>query len=129
MGDIVDQFIKSYKWKFGNFNLLPILFGVGMATLDIGMMAVSKITSKGELAYSTGLLLSTLIYAPQPYLFLKALKFENMTGVNLIWNLTSNLLVTLTGVFYFGESIAGMRWVAICMALFSLVLFAYTSSD
>ncbi|NDB81791.1 MAG: hypothetical protein EB127_03445 [Alphaproteobacteria bacterium] len=128
MGDIVDQFIKSYKWKFGSFNLLPIVFGLTMATLDIGMMSVSKITSKGELAYSTGLLLSTLIYAPQPYLFLKALKFENMTGVNLIWNLTSNLLVTLTGVFYFGESIAGMRWVAICMALFSLVLFAYTSS-
>jgi len=124
MGDIVDQFIKSHKWKFGSFNLLPIVFGLAMATLDIGMMSVSKITSKGELAYSTGLLLSTLIYAPQPYLFLKGLKFENMTSVNLIWNLTSNLLVTLMGVFYFGESIGGLKWLAICMALFSLVLFA-----
>lgn len=112
--------------KFGNFNILPIIFGIGMAVLDIGMMSVAKITSKKQLPYSTGLLLSTLIYAPQPYLFLKALKFENMTVVNLIWNLSSDVLVTLIGVFYFGETIKGLRWIAVCMALFSLGLFAYT---
>ena len=112
--------------KIGNFNMITIFFGIGMALLDIGMMSVVKITSKKQLTYSTGLLLSTLIYAPQPYLFLKALKFENMTIVNLIWNLSSNVLVTLIGVFYFGETIKGLKLIAICMALFSLGLFAYT---
>jgi multidrug transporter EmrE-like cation transporter len=49
-----------------------------------------------------------------------------MTVVNLIWNLSSDVLVTLIGVFYFGETIKGLRWIAVCMALFSLGLFAYT---
>jgi multidrug transporter EmrE-like cation transporter len=93
------------------------------------MMAVAKITHQGNLPYMGGLALSTLIYAPQPYLFLKAMNFENMTAVNLIWNLTSDVMVTLMGIFYFGEKIAGLRWVAVGMALFSLCLFAYTDKD
>jgi multidrug transporter EmrE-like cation transporter len=49
-----------------------------------------------------------------------------MTVVNLIWNLMSNVIVTLMGVFWFGESIKGLRWVAIGMSLVSLTIFAYT---
>jgi len=128
-GDFLDKFVSSFKWKIGSFNILPIVFGVVMAALDIGMMGIAKITHQGKLPYLSGLALSTLIYAPQPYLFLKAMKFENMTAVNLIWNMTSDIMVTLMGIFYFGESIAGLRWVAIIMALFSLGLFAYTDKD
>jgi len=129
MKDSVDVLIKSVNWKAGGFNFLPIVFGVMMALIDIGMMGVAKLTHTKQLPYLGGLALSTLIYAPQPYLFLKAMKFENMTVVNLVWNLSSDVLVTLMGIFYFGESIAGLRWVAVGMALFSLGLFAYTDKD
>ena len=121
--------IGSVKWKIGKFSFLPLVFGVLMALLDVGMMGVAKLTNQKKFSYLGGLLLSTLIYTPQPYLFLKAMNFENMTAVNLIWNLSSNLIVTLMGVFYFGEKIAGLRWVAIGMALFSLGLFAYSSNN
>ena len=129
MRDFVDILIHSLKWKIGKFSVLPIVFGVAMALLDVGMMGVAKLTHQKKFSYLGGLLLSTAIYAPQPYLFLKALNFENMTAVNLIWNLSSDLIVTLMGVFYFGEKIAGLRWVAVGMALFSLLLFAYTDKD
>jgi drug/metabolite transporter (DMT)-like permease len=46
--------------------------------------------------------------------------------MNLIWDLTSDVLVTILGVFYFKESIKGLRWLAVLFALFSLGLFAYT---
>jgi multidrug transporter EmrE-like cation transporter len=49
-----------------------------------------------------------------------------MTVVNLIWNLMSDIIVTLSGVFLFGESIKGLRWLAIGMSVFSLCLLAYT---
>jgi len=129
MKDIIDTLIQSVKWKIGKFSVLPIVFGFAMALLDVGMMGVAKLTHQKKFSYLGGLLLSTAIYAPQPYLFLKAMNFENMTAVNLIWNLSSDLIVTLMGVFYFGEKIAGLRWVAVGMALFSLVLFAYTDKD
>ena len=129
MKDFVDTLIHSAKWKIGKFSILPIIFGLSMALLDVGMMGVAKLTHQKKFSYLSGLLLSTAIYTPQPYLFLKAMNFENMTAVNLIWNLSSNLIVTLMGVFYFGEKIAGLRWVAIGMAMFSLCLFAYSAND
>ena len=126
MKDILDIFIKSVDWKVGRFNTLPIVFGFSMALLDIFMMAMAKEVSLKTVPYALGLGGATLVYAFQPYLFVKALTFENMTVVNLIWNLSSDIIVTLMGVLYYGESIAGLRWLALCMSLFSIGLFAYT---
>ena len=127
-GDIFDNFITSINWKWGSFNMLPIWFGVVMALLDIIMMSSAKMIHTGSLSWNVGFPLSTGSYALQPFLFLKALSHSNMTVTNLIWNLASDILVTLQGVLIFGESIKGLRWLAIAMSLFSLGLFAYTDS-
>jgi len=129
MKDFVDSLIGSIQWKVGKVSVLPTVFGLLMALLDVGMMSIAKLTHQKKISYLGGLLVSTALYTPQPYLFLKAMNFESMTAVNLIWNLSSNLIVTLMGVFYFGETIAGLRWVAIGMALLSLGLFAYSAND
>lgn len=98
-----------------------------MASLDILMMSLAKMSNTGKIAYSTALPLATTLYAFEPYIFFKALNYENMTAMNLIWDLTSDVMVTLIGIFYFRESIKGLRWLAVLFALFSLALFAYTS--
>ena len=126
MKDIVDAWIKSVNWKIGNFSMLPIFFGTLMAVLDIFMMSSVKMIKTGSLTYTFGLPFATIVYALQPYVFLKALNYENMTVVNLIWNLMSDVIVTLQGVFIFGASIAGLRWLAVSMSIVSLILFAYT---
>ena len=126
MKDIVDAWIKSVNWKIGNFSMLPIFFGTLMAVLDIFMMSSVKLIKTGSLTYTFGLPFATIVYALQPYVFLKALNYENMIVVNLIWNLMSDVIVTLQGVFIFGESIAGLRWLAVSMSIISLILFAYT---
>lgn len=126
MKDIVDAWIKSVNWKIGNFSMLPIFFGTLMAVLDIFMMSSVKLIKTGSLTYTFGLPFATILYALQPYVFLKALNYENMIVVNLIWNLMSDVIVTLQGVFIFGESIAGLRWLAVSMSIISLILFAYT---
>lgn len=109
-------------------HLIPIAFGLAMATVDIVMMSIVKLVSLGSLPYIGGLIAASAIYALQPILFAKALTFETMTAANLIWNMTSSVIVTLIGVFYFGEPIKGLRWVAVALALFSIALFAYTDS-
>lgn len=126
MKDIVDSWIKGVNWRFGSFSMLPIFFGTLMAVLDIFMMSSVKMIRTGTLSYAFGLPFATVVYALQPYIFFKALSYENMTVVNLIWNLMSDVIVTLQGVFVFGESIAGLRWLAVCMSIVSLTLFAYT---
>lgn len=108
------------------FSVTPILFGLAMSSLDILMMSIAKLSSKGKFPYGTGLTLATGIYALEPFIFFRSLRYESMTTMNLVWDLTSDVMVTLIGVFYFKESIKGLRWLAVLFALFSLGLFAYT---
>jgi len=124
--DVFDKMIGSVNWKLGNFNMLPIFFGTVMAFIDIFMMSSVKMISQGTIPYSWGLPLSLGLYALEPLIFLKAMKYEGMVITNLVWNLMSNIIVTLQGIFFFGESIKGLRWVGICMSIFSLCFLAYT---
>ena len=126
MKDFFDTWITSFNWKVGHFSFLPIVFGVFMASLDVLMMSLAKLSSQGKLAYGTALPFATGLYALEPYLFFKSLNYESLTVMNLVWDLTYDVIVTLVGVFYFGESIKGLRWLAILFALFSLALFSYT---
>jgi hypothetical protein len=127
--DAVDTWIKSINWKVGGFNVLPVVFGMLMATLDILMMSLSKMIHNGTLSSGIGIPLSIGIYACEPLIFLKAMNYESMTAMNLIWDLSSDILVTLNGLFVFKESIKGLRWLAICFSVFSLGLMAYTGKD
>jgi drug/metabolite transporter (DMT)-like permease len=95
------------------------------------MMSTVKQVHVGTWPLRTGLPFATLVYALQPYMFLQAMEFTG-TGwavVNLVLNLASSVLVTLMGVLWFGEKIQGARWIAVCMSLVALALFAYTSKE
>jgi len=127
--DALDELISKVNWKVGKFNVLPIVFGVIMASIDILMMSTAKMVSEGTLSSAVGVPLAVGLYALEPLVFLRALHFEGMVVTNLVWNLVSDVIVTLQGVLVFGESIKGLRWVALGTALFSLGLFAYTDDS
>ena len=126
--DVIDTaVIAKFNWTWGSFSFLPIVFGVAMALVDVVMMFISKLVHLGAVSYSIGLPIAMAAYAVQPYLFIKGMNYEGMATMNLIWNLSSNVIITLAGVFLFKESIRGLRWLAILMSVFSLGLFAYTN--
>jgi len=112
--------------KIGKFDLIPVLFGTLMAVIDILMMGTVKMMSKGSLSQMVGVPLSVGLYTLEPLIFLKAMKYEGMVVTNLVWNLMSNIIVTLQGVLVFGESVKGLRWLGVCMSIVSLTLLAYT---
>lgn len=126
MVDIFDSIVSKMDWKWGSFSMLPVFLGMMMASLDVVMMSLAKLSRTGKIAYGTALPSATLLYALEPYIFFKSMKYESLTAMNLIWDLSSDIIVTLVGVFYFKESIKGLRWLAVLFALFSLMLFAYT---
>ena len=127
-GDFIDKWIQSINWKVGNFSMLPIFFGSLMAIIDICMMSSLKMIHNGTFSTAVGLPVSVSLYALEPLIFLKALKYEGMVVTNLVWNLASDVIVTLQGILIFGESIKGLRWLGILMSLFSLALMSYTDT-
>lgn len=108
------------------FSLAPILIGTIMAVIDIVMMGAVKMVSLRTLRWQIGIPLAVGLYALEPLIFLHALNTESMIVINLVWNLLSNVIVTLQGVFLFGESVKGLRWLGIAMSLVSLTLLSYT---
>lgn len=126
-GDIIDRWIKSVNWKVGNFSMLPIFFGVVLALVDIVMMNTTKMVTTGTLSAGFGLPLAFVTYGMEPLIFFKALKYEGMVVTNLVWNMVSNVIVTLSGVLIFGETIKGLRWIGISMSIIALGIFAYTN--
>ena len=113
------------------FSVIPVAFGVVMAAIDLVMMASVKQVGSGAWPLRTGLPFATLVYALEPYIFLQAMKYtgEGLAVVNLVWNLASDILVTLMGVLWFGEKLHGTRWIAVGMSLVTLALFAYTDKE
>jgi multidrug transporter EmrE-like cation transporter len=108
------------------FSYTPLAIGSAMALIDICMMTIVKMVSVKKLQWAVGVPIAVFLYALEPLIFLKAMKYEGMVVTNLVWNLLSNVIVTLQGVFIFGESIKGLRWLGIAMSLVSLTLLAYT---
>ena len=106
--------------------MLPVLFGVIMAIIDIVMMSTTKMISLGKLPAWWGTPLAVGLYALEPLIFLKSLNYESMIVMNLIWDLTSDVIVTMQGVFVFGESIKGLRWLGILLSLISIGILSST---
>ena len=92
--DALDALISKVNWKIGKFNVLPIVFGVIMASIDILMMSTAKMVSEGTLSSAVGVPLAVGLYALEPLVFLRALHFEGMVITNLVWNLVSDVIVT-----------------------------------
>ena len=103
---------------------IPITFAAVMATIDVFMLSIIKIVGT-KAKYLKWMIVPTIVYAIQPWIFLSALKFETMTVMNFTWDLMSDILVTIVGIYYFGEKLGPVKSLGVFMALISVALLAY----
>jgi drug/metabolite transporter (DMT)-like permease len=128
MKDFIDKWIDSVNWKVGDFTMLPIFFGTVMALLDILVLGTLKMIHNKTLPRTYAILFSVGAYALEPLIFLKALNYESMVVTNLVWDLTSDVLVTLQGVLIFKEKFSVIRWFGIVLSMISLAILSYTDN-
>lgn len=101
------------------------MYGAVMAFIDVGMLGLVKEVSKSSIKYLGLMIIPTMAYAIQPWVFLSAMRTESMTVMNLMWDLLSDLLVSLVGIFYFGEKIGRVRMAGLVLAFISLMLMSW----
>jgi hypothetical protein len=107
--------------------MFGILVGFLLSLNDILSFSLSKKYYLNQVHIGLGLILPMLMYSCQIPLFALGLRVSSMTVLNITWNLFSNILVTLMGIFYFQEKINGLKKVAILLAFSSLFLFSLDS--
>lgn len=106
------------KWRTLGFGLL---FGL----IDSIALPTIKQVSLGGLGRGW-MALPFLLYAASPFLFLKALLGgETLTIMNLVWDLMSDVVVTLIGLAVFSESIPPVKLVGVAFSFLSLFLMTY----
>jgi drug/metabolite transporter (DMT)-like permease len=104
-----------------------VLFGLAMAIIDVFALGITKYISVGALKPAfKWMILPMVVYAFQPWIFLNSLKFETLTIMNLTWDLMSDVLVTLLGLFYLKEKVSRNRLIGVAFAFISLAFMSGT---
>ena len=72
------------------------------------------------------LLVPVALYAISPFIFLSALKSgETLTIMNLVWDLTSDVVITIIGLLIFAEKLSPVKLLGVCFSFVSLFLMTY----
>ena len=111
------------KLLFNGFRIKTIGLGFIMAAIDVLVLSAMKMKSLGKF---NGWVLpaAVIVYSLQPLLFYESLQYDTMTVMNLVWDLTSDVLVTLTGLLIFKEYLTPRRMAGVALSLVSLFLLA-----
>jgi multidrug transporter EmrE-like cation transporter len=101
---------------------ISLVLGLIMAFIDVISLSLLKAISLGWLKNILWMIIPTAIYSLQPWVFLKSLQFESLTSMNLIWDMLSDVLVTLVGLFYFKESLTIKKMCGVGLSFISIYL-------
>lgn len=107
-----------------SLNWIPIAYGAVMAGIDVFMLGIIKTVSQNPSRFFKWMVLPTIIYAIQPWIFLSSLRFESLIVMNLMWDLISDILVTATGFLYFKEKIGPYKTLGVILSFVSIVLMS-----
>lgn len=109
-------------------SIAPLVYGTYMATVDVFMLGILKAINLGWVSKSL-IFLPTLIYAMQPWVFLKSLSYESLTVMNLLWDVLSDVLVTMEGLFFFQEKVSRTKMLGVGLSLISIFLLSWNGPE
>lgn len=104
------------------FNRGALVFGIVMATIDVGILGMlRKAHEQNQLTIGV-VLTASIIYALQPILFYRSLDQANMVTMNILWDLSSDVLVTLMGFLVFRELLQTRQLIGLGLAFVAIAL-------
>jgi multidrug transporter EmrE-like cation transporter len=105
------------------FNSTTLFYGALFGVLDAIALPIVKGVSLGW--KPLWMAIPALVYLINPFIFLKALSTESLAIMNLVWDLSSDVIVTLIGVFIFKEYIPRTKMIGVVLSFISLFLMTY----
>jgi multidrug transporter EmrE-like cation transporter len=99
-----------------------VAFGLLMAVIDVLVLSMLKMRHTGQLTGDWVFIVAFLVYGSQTIIFYKALSYANLTIMNILWDLTSDVLVTLIGLYYFKEATTFKQKIGIVLGATAMLL-------
>jgi len=110
---------------FNQFNLSGLGWGGLMALIDSIVLSLLKALSSGLIQWKGIILIAMLLYSIQPLIFLQSLKGNGLTIMNLLWDVISDVLVTVIGLFYFSEKLTSTKKAGVILSIISIILLSW----
>lgn len=105
------------------FNTIPLAFAATMATIDTTMLTLIKYISIQK-QHVGWILLPMVFYMMQPLLFYFSMQYESLTVMNLLWDVISDVSITIIGLLIFKEKIGPYKKLGVIFSLCSIVLLS-----
>lgn len=106
-------------------NWRTLAYGLGFGLLDATALPIVKGVSIGW--DPMWMIIPTLLYAASPSILLTALRKETLTIMNLVWDLSSDLIVTIIGIVVFAEKISPIKMLGVFVSFIGLILMGWES--
>lgn len=110
------------------FNIVPLGFGAMMAGIDAFMLSFLKYMSV-EKQYVKWIFVPMIVYSLQPVLFYFSLKYSSLTVMNLLWDVISDVIVTLIGLMVFQEKIGPYKKAGVILSFLSIILMSLNDGE
>lgn len=110
-------------------NYTQYLYALYMASIDGLVMSSMKAYKVGMVKSLWIFPLAMLIYGSQPLVFYKGLGIESMTILNVLWDVASDILVAVIGVFIFGEKLTTQQCIGLGLCISGIVLLGMHNGD
>ena len=111
------------------FNLNALGWGGLMALIDAVILSLLKAFNIGWIKWNGVILISMIVYAFQPIIFLHSLKGNGLIIMNLLWDVMSDVVVTSIGLFYFSEKLTKFKRAGVVLSIVSIVLLSWKDGD
>lgn len=105
------------------FAWIPLMIGGLLATLDMFSLPMYK------LAYTTGItqyvVVGMLVAAAQGLIFYKSMWFTSLAVSNVMWDVLSDVGVTLISIICLGEQISRFKMIGILFGIVGIFFLSY----
>jgi drug/metabolite transporter (DMT)-like permease len=112
-----------------SFNWLSLGYAAFMASIDVITLSSIKAISANQARFFKWMVIPTLLYAIQPWIFLNSMRFESLIVMNLMWDLMSDILVTVTGFLYFKEKLGPYKTLGVILSFVSIILMSLQDGE
>ena len=103
-------------------SLVKYGFTLYMSVIDAIVFTLLKSHKIGMLEGFWVFPFAFIVYGFQSIMFYIGLSFGSMTVINVLWDVTSDILVSLIGVYFFGESLNTMQCIGLALSLAGITL-------
>lgn len=105
--------------------LVPVLFGLAMAFVDALVLGALRAKHEHpEKLKNWILFIAFVVYGLQSMVFYKSLDHASLVVMNMLWDVSSDILVSLLGFFVFKEVLSQSQLVGVLLGIASIYLLS-----